>query len=83
MTPEMLAGVVAGAGDDDVVYPQRSDGTPGHPVVFSPFARALIVALPDNAPIARVRDAELLTRKVIEVNEDWPYRDVDVRSDLQ
>ena len=77
-----LAHVIAQAGECDITYPQRSDGTPGHPVVFSPFARALIVALPDNEPIARVRDAELLTRRRVPIEDAWPYRDVDVPGDL-
>jgi molybdenum cofactor cytidylyltransferase len=77
-----VARAIAASEGYDVTYPRRADGTPGHPVVFSPFARALIIGLRDKEPIARVRDAELLSRTTLAVDEDWPYRDVDTPSDL-
>ncbi|MGD0966667.1 MAG: NTP transferase domain-containing protein [Candidatus Aquilonibacter sp.] len=77
-----IANVAAQAGDVDVVYPVRSDGTPGHPVYFSARARARISQLKDNEPIAALRDHPELTRRTIAIEEDWPYRDVDEPSDL-
>lgn len=80
--PEHVAAIVAASGGVDVAYPVRSDGTPGHPVVFSSRARELVDRLHSNEPIAHVRDAAELTRKMITVDEPWPYRDVDAPSDL-
>jgi molybdenum cofactor cytidylyltransferase len=77
-----VARIAMQAVDVDVVYPMRSDRTPGHPVIFSPRARERVERLADNEPIARVRDAAELTRKTIELDAAWPYRDVDRRSDL-
>jgi molybdenum cofactor cytidylyltransferase len=70
-------------GDDDVLFPMRSDGTPGHPVYFSARARALIGRLADNEPIAHLRDNASLARRAIAVDELWPFRDVDEPTDLQ
>lgn len=80
--PHHVADVAAAAEDADVVHPIRSDGTPGHPVYFSARARALIAQLRDGEPIAKLRDHPELTRRALAIEEDWPYRDVDVRSDL-
>jgi len=67
----------------DVTYPERDDGTPGHPVVFSSHARSGIEALPDGDTIRQLRDREDLTRHVLEVDDAWPYQDVDFESDLK
>ncbi|HTV92981.1 MAG TPA: NTP transferase domain-containing protein [Verrucomicrobiae bacterium] len=80
--PHHLTGLAALADAVDVVHPIRSDGTPGHPVYFSARARALIAHLGDNEPIARLRDHPDLTRRSVPIDDDWPYRDVDERSDL-
>lgn len=77
-----LEQIVVAASGSDVTYPSRQDNTPGHPVVFSPRARAYIEELRDNEPIARIRDREDLTRRVVAIEEAWPYRDVDRPSDL-
>ena len=69
-------------GDDDVVFPMRADGTPGHPVYFSARARALIGRLADNEPIARVRDNAALLRRTVAVEDAWPFGDVDRPGDL-
>lgn len=80
--PQHAAGIAAAAGDNDVVYPVRADGTPGHPVYFSARARALIGQLRDNEPIARVRDHPGLRRHTVPIEEAWPYHDVDRPSDV-
>ena len=69
-------------GENDVVYPVRA-GTPGHPVVFSPFARALIVALRDGDTIHMVRDHEMLTRRSIEIDDEGAYVDIDTEEDYR
>jgi molybdenum cofactor cytidylyltransferase len=81
--PHHIADIAALASDGvDIMYPVRSDGTPGHPVYFSARARALIADLPDNEPIARLRDHPELTRQTVAIDEPWPYQDVDDPSDL-
>jgi molybdenum cofactor cytidylyltransferase len=74
--PEHVAAAIAAA-DADVTYPQRSDGTPGHPVVFSPRARSGIAGLPAGDTIKRLRDRPDLTRRILAIEEPWPYLDVD------
>lgn len=69
-------------GENDVAYPVRA-GKPGHPVVFSPFARALIVALRDGDTIHTVRDHEMLTRRTVEINDEGAYVDVDTEEDYR
>jgi molybdenum cofactor cytidylyltransferase len=69
-------------GDADVVFPER-DGVPGHPVVFSPFARALIIGLPDGDSINLVRDNEILIRRPIPLDDDGAFVDVDTEEDYR
>lgn len=73
---------IAAALRADVVYPVRADGTPGHPVIFSPRARARIAGLESGAAIRALRDDPQLSRRTIPVEEAWPFRDVDDESDL-
>lgn len=79
---DRLAYVVEQARDVDVAFPVREDGTPGHPVVFSAAARRYIDELPDGDTLRMLREREGLTRRGITIDEEWPYRDVDVESDL-
>jgi molybdenum cofactor cytidylyltransferase len=69
-------------GENDVAYPVRG-GTPGHPVVFSPFARALIVALRDGDTIHMVRDHEMLSRRLVEIDDEGAYTDIDTEDDYR
>jgi CTP:molybdopterin cytidylyltransferase MocA len=69
-------------GENDVAYPVRG-GAPGHPVVFSPFARALIVALRDGDTIHMVRDHEMLTRRPVEIDDEGAYVDIDTEEDYR
>lgn len=80
--PENIAQVIAATNGYDVTYPRRSDGTPGHPVVFSPRARAGIAFLPDGTPLRTLRDRPEFTRLILPIDEAWPYRDIDRESDL-
>lgn len=73
---ELVSRVVESLGDADVAFPER-EGVPGHPVVFSPFARALIIGLPDGDALHLVRDNEILVRRPIPIDDDGAYVDVD------
>jgi len=75
--PEHVARVVDALGESDVAFPIRSDGTPGHPVVFSAQARHFIDKLPDGDTIRRLRDRKELVRATLTIEEEWPYTDVD------
>jgi molybdenum cofactor cytidylyltransferase len=66
----------------DVTFPARNDGTPGHPVVFSADARRYIATIPDGDSIRLLRDRIGLTRRIVPVEEPWPYHDVDSKLDL-
>jgi len=76
LTASLISRTVEALGDADVVFPER-DGVPGHPVVFSEFARALIIGLPDGDSINLVRDHEILVRSAIPIEDDGAYVDVD------
>ncbi|HTU70224.1 MAG TPA: NTP transferase domain-containing protein [Candidatus Baltobacteraceae bacterium] len=80
--PHDVACVAASIDGADVAFPVRSDGTPGHPVVFAAGARPLIEQLCDGEPIACVRDRAGLTRRLVAIEEPWPYRDVDTPADI-
>lgn len=80
--PEHVRLVVDASGETDVVFPSRADGTPGHPVIFSAHARDAIADLPLGDTIRRLRDRPNLTRRVLQIEDPWPYRDVDRESDL-
>ena len=73
----LLETVFRQAGDADVAYPARADGTPGHPVVFSPKARRLLADLPDGDTLRRVRESEGLKKATIAIEDERPYRDID------
>ena len=76
-------GLIAAAGGADVTFPQREDGTPGHPVIFSPRARDEIEKLPPGDTIRLLRDNQHLLRRVIPIEQSWPYHDVDYNEDLR
>jgi len=81
IAPAIVDAVVAAAGDADVCYPIRN-GIGGHPVFFSPRARAKIAALPDGDSLRTLRDDPALTRVTVPIDGDAPYRDVDRPGDL-
>jgi len=74
---------IAGALDDhDVVFPVDGGGVPGHPVVFSPRARAYICELHDGDTIRELRDRSGLRRRAIVRDSNGPFVDVDTPSDM-
>jgi molybdenum cofactor cytidylyltransferase len=82
VTRDDVAWIVEQSVGFDVTFPARADGTPGHPVVFSSAARAYIDELPDGDTIRQLRDRRGLRRRVVVVEDDWPFRDIDIRSDF-
>jgi molybdenum cofactor cytidylyltransferase len=72
-----IAAVAFYAGEADVVYPLRDDGTPGHPVLFSPHARTGIASLHDGDTIFELRDRPDLTRMTIVRESRGPFFDID------
>jgi CTP:molybdopterin cytidylyltransferase MocA len=79
---DLVARMIGELGENDVVFPVRT-GSPGHPVVFSPFARALIIALRDGDTIHMVRDHEMLVRRTVEIDDEGAYVDVDTEEDYK
>lgn len=63
------------AHDADAAYPQRG-GVGGHPVYFSPRARAQMGRL-DHEPIRAIRDDPRLRRLAVPITEEGAYLDVD------
>jgi len=62
----------------DLVYPVHPQtGVSGHPVIFSPAARAKIATLDDGDTIQRIRDNADLLRRPLPVIEEGAYFDVD------
>ena len=62
----------------DVIYPVHTQsGEPGHPVFFSPAARAKIAALDDGDTIQRIRDDGELLRRTVPTMEEGAFFDVD------
>jgi len=76
VTNRLLRRVFEAAGGADVAYPQRGD-EPGHPVYFSPKARANIRRLPPGDSLSRVRDDSKLVRRPLHIDDDGAFFDVD------
>ena len=75
--------VVEASGGVDVCYPVRANGTPGHPVVFSPEARKLLGELPEGDTLRALRENPALSRRALPIEDDAPYLDVDEPDDLR
>ncbi len=82
VSAELVKRMIGELGENDVAYPVHK-GAPGHPVVFSPFARALIIALRDGDTIHMVRDHEMLIRRTVEIDDAGAYADVDTEEDYK
>jgi molybdenum cofactor cytidylyltransferase len=82
ITADDVRAVIASSTDSDVTFPALPDGTPGHPVVFSPKARAGIVDLHDGDLIRELRDRSDLRRRIIERDVPGPYVDIDTAADF-
>jgi molybdenum cofactor cytidylyltransferase len=80
--PQDVRDIIERCHDADVVYPVSPLGVPGHPVLFSPRARAGIAALPDGDTIHDLRDAPNLRRRTVERAQRAHYADVDTPADL-
>ena len=82
VTRAIVDAVIAASATSDICYPER-DGIGGHPVFFSPNARAKIAALPDGDAIRTLRDDRALDRRTIQLDDDGAYRDVDTQRDVE
>lgn len=60
----------------DVCYPVRA-GIGGHPVYFSPAARALIPTLPDGDSLRVLRDEPALRQTAFECTDEGAFVDID------
>ncbi len=80
--PADIDAIVAALGDADVAFPRRDDGTPGHPVLFSPLARRGIAGLPDGDTIRELRDRTDLRQAIVGRENAGPFVDVDTPADL-
>lgn len=60
----------------DVCFPVRA-GVGGHPVYFSPSARALIPSLPDGDSLRVLRDEPALRRVAFECDDEGAFADID------
>jgi molybdenum cofactor cytidylyltransferase len=61
----------------DVAYPASAQGVPGHPVLFTATARALVTRLPEGDTLARLRDDPSLRRNAVGVEEFGAFADLD------
>jgi molybdenum cofactor cytidylyltransferase len=78
VTPYLISRLCAAARDADVVFPRNpSTGEPGHPVLFSPRARAKFPLLPDGDSLRMLRDDPSLTRREVPTEDLGAYFDVD------
>jgi len=74
---ERVRAFVARVPDDvDIAWPVVG-GTPGHPVLWSPHARAHIGSLPDDEPPSRIRKEPGLRIVALEEHDDAYVVDVD------
>ena len=80
--PEHIALVAEASQGYDVTYPRSSNDVPGHPVVFADRARGYVAELAPNERISTVRDRADLTRRILRIDDPWPYRDVDRPTDV-
>lgn len=74
--------VVEASPGADVCFPRRGDGTPGHPVVFSPEARKHVSALPEGDTLRALRESPGLIRRSLAIESDAPYLDVDEPAEM-
>ena len=79
LVAQTLAGLDPSA---DVAFPTR-DAAPGHPVVLSSRARALIAELRDGDTLHLLRDDPRLVRRPIPIDDDGAYLDIDTEADYR
>jgi len=78
----LLARVASALGDADVAFPVRSNGQPGHPVVFGPRPRAALATWPEGDSLRGLRDDPRFRRVRLPVDGEAPFLDVDSPADL-
>jgi molybdenum cofactor cytidylyltransferase len=69
--------------DVDVAYPVDAAGVPGHPVLFTARARALLSKLPDGDTLAGLRDDPSLKRSAVLVDDSGAFADLDEPAEWQ
>lgn len=78
VTPQLIAQIADALADADVAFPVHPQTRePGHPVVFSPRARAKIPLLPDGDALRVLRDDPELVRREIASDDCGAYFDID------
>lgn len=80
--PQTIARVAHAHRDVDIAYPVRDDGTPGHPVFFSPRARAALRDLPEGDTLRLLRDRPDFSRATVVITGDAPFVDIDTPADF-
>lgn len=84
VTPQLVASLVERSADADVIFPLHPvSRQPGHPVIFSPRARAKIQSLPEGDTVRLLRDDPELVRRVVETEDEGAYFDVDTEAELE
>jgi CTP:molybdopterin cytidylyltransferase MocA len=84
VTPQLIKKICDIASDADVALPiDEETGEPGHPVLFSPRARAKIAQLPDGDTLRMLRDDPSLIRKTLVTSDRGAFFDVDTMEDLR
>lgn len=76
ISASLIASVLAAFDGVDVVFPER-DGIGGHPVIFGPRARAMLVDLPLGDTLQTIRDAPDLRRRIVPTTDRGAFLDID------
>jgi molybdenum cofactor cytidylyltransferase len=84
VSPQIVETLCDASADADVAFPREPQtGEPGHPVIFSPRARAKISSLPDGDSLRALRDDPSLERREIPVADLGAYFDIDTAGSLE
>lgn len=84
VTRKLIALLVERSAGADVVFPSHPvSREPGHPVIFSPRARAKIQSLPEGDTVKVLRDDSSLVRRIVETEDEGAYFDVDTAEKLE
>lgn len=84
MSPQIIESVCNAGADADIAFPREPHtGEPGHPVIFSPRARAKIPSLPDGDSLHALRDDPSLERREIVLDDLGAYFDIDTAGSLE
>lgn len=84
VTSRLISEICAQIAGADVAFPRHPQtGEPGHPVIFSPNARAKISLLPDGDSLRLLRDDPALVRREIATQDRGAYFDIDTAGALE